>query len=362
MLKAFAHKASINFTRLKLRSRPAQKMFLLAVFPFLTIGVVLAYRDAHPKNVKAFGSLIVDFGVPEGEPIFDFDDFKPGDCVDHTINVENTGDDTVMVVLKAEDTTNPDQLPNVLEVIIQENGTDLYGGGVGHKTLEDLFEDSQSGINLSPLSGGASTDYGITICFDINAGNEHQKSIVVFDIIFKTSLPPIELPEECSHLTGIITKVIEGTPENDRIHGSTANELIITYEGNDRIHPSSGHDCIVAGPGDDRVIGTSGNEVVIGGKGNDRLNGGSGNDIIYAGPGNDRVNLGSGEDTAYGGDGDDRIRGGSGDDTIFGGGGNDRLWGDSGNDSLDGEGDIDNATGNSGVDTCEAESESSCEL
>ena len=356
-------------------------LVIILVIP-VSAGLAYVYEKRTPKTAQAFGTLTVDFGVPPTAPIFDFNDFKPGDCAVRSVGVTNDAIETEIVAIRSDNDADPDSLATQLSIIISEDSNDLYGGTSGAKSLAEFYSESNpDGIALSELPGGQSTTYDIEICFDFDSGNEYQKTSTVFDLIFGTNTPPIILPPECKHLEGIITEKIEGTEGNDKIHGSTANELIISYGGNDRIDPSSGSDCIITGPGNDRVQGTTGDEVIIGGEGNDRLDGGTGNDIIIGGPGNDRlrggkdndiiygdegndnINLGSGDDEAHGGDGNDVIRGGSGIDTIWADAGLDKVWGGSGNDVLDGGTDHDRADGDSGTDTCtNFEVLKSCEL
>ena len=69
--------------------------------------------------------------------------------------------------------------------------------------------------------------------------------------------------------------------------------------------------------GNNRLTGTSRNDVINGNGGNDRLNGGSGADILNGGAGKDDLNGGSGNDILDGGSGSDELEGGSGNDTLI---------------------------------------------
>jgi VCBS repeat-containing protein len=69
--------------------------------------------------------------------------------------------------------------------------------------------------------------------------------------------------------------------------------------------------------GNNRLTGTSRNDVINGNGGNDRLNGGAGADILNGGAGKDELNGGSGNDVLDGGSGSDELEGGSGNDTLI---------------------------------------------
>jgi VCBS repeat-containing protein len=69
--------------------------------------------------------------------------------------------------------------------------------------------------------------------------------------------------------------------------------------------------------GNNRLTGTSRNDVINGNGGNDRLNGGSGDDTLNGGAGKDELNGGSGNDVLDGGSGSDELKGGSGNDRFI---------------------------------------------
>ena len=73
---------------------------------------------------------------------------------------------------------------------------------------------------------------------------------------------------------------------------------------------------------------------INGNEGNNRLTGTSRNDVINGNGGNDKLSGGSGDDTLNGGAGKDELNGGSGNDVLDGGSGSDELEGGSGNDRL----------------------------
>lgn len=145
-----------------------------------------------PSSVRAFGSLNVDFHVPANTPIFNLNNFAPGDTQSRPVDINNTGISSVFIAIKAQKKSLPTTplVDNVLSVVITDGVTPLYGTGsiTGKKTLTDFFNDSTStnGIGLGAVSGGANKHFSISVAFDINAGNDFQNKSVVFDITFGT--------------------------------------------------------------------------------------------------------------------------------------------------------------------------------
>src|SRR3989344_3534014 len=340
-----------------------RKIIALVLLPIITVGLLFIYNKNKVNEIYAVDPLIVTYdGGPPPDPVFEVTNMLPGDEVEKEFNVKNDSPQSEEVLMKGIKDTETEEFADILEIIVGEvGGPDIFGGTTGFKTLEDFF--AVGDISLGNFPAGTDKSYRVKVKFPSSSGNEYQNALVIFDIIWKTDLPPIELPPECEELEGIITKVVEGTPGNDHIHGSVASELILAYEGNDKVDASSGHDCVVLGDGNDQVDSESGNDIVIGGEGNDNIDTGSGNDKVYGGPGNDDIRTGSGTDYVEGGSGNDTIRGGSDVDTLYGNEGNDNMRGNSGNDFLDGGPDTDVLNGNAGTDTCvNGETLNSCEL
>ena len=355
-----------------------RKIITLLLIPFVLYGLYFLYSEKKAREVYAEDPLIVTIDGVDAtlEPMFELFDMKPGDEVERCFEVKNSSPDSISVVMTGLKKEEDKNFSEILDIEIYDSSSlNIIFSGI----LKDFLESFP--YNLGNFNSGSERKYCIFVKFPESAGNEYQKALLVFDVIWKTELPDLELPPECEHLRGKITKVVEGTEGNDRLHGSISNELILAYGGNDRIDASSGADCIVAGDGDDRVDSESGNDVILAGGGNDRVKSGSGNDKVWGGEGNDDINLGTGDDLAYGEAGEDNIDGGNdndeiyggfGNDTLRGGSGNDKLYGEegddylrgnSGDDILDGGSETDKLKGNSGTDTCiDGEDNSSCEI
>jgi len=306
-------------------------------------------------------------------------DFKPGDCKEAIVKVENLSAGNSIVGVFSDGEFESDGLAGNLEITITDGVITLYGP----VTLSQFFADSDvlNEIELLTLAGNGTVDLHFIICFPNTDDNELQGDSVVFDLKFGHIKPPIDLPDVCDDLEGIVTEVIEGTPGDDEIDGTEASEFIRGFGGNDEIDAGGGHDCIIGDEGEEDIDGGSGNDIIDGGTENDDIDAGSGNDYIEAGEGDDKIDSGSGLDEIYGqggndkidsgsgndyvegGIGNDKIRGGSGNDELYGQDGDDNIGGGSGNDYLNGGPDTDTLNGNSGTDTCTlGESYSSCEL
>lgn len=368
----------------------------LALFVALVAGGVYAYTlTRSPQIIQAVGDLNVIWGVPDGSPIFTIKGMVPGDSYVRTVTVENNASVVRSVTLRGLKTAETHHFASILEIIVSEGNTDLYGGSRGTKTLRQFFEDSLSpaGIPLSQVSPGSHTAYTIRVSFPASAGNEYQDAFVKFNIIFGIRQ---EIPDDCRYMNFSGTPIY-GTAGNDRLNGTPGSDLIFALEGNDKVYGKGSDDCIIGGSGNDDLDGGEGDDFILGGDGNDRLtgvggadilDGGSGNDDIRSGGGNDVVTAGSGNDQVRGDSGDDRITAGDGNDTVFAGDGNDTVYGGKGNDMLDGgngndilTGDdgndalfgrsgndtltggnqLDVANGGPGTDTCSAETKNLCE-
>lgn len=84
------------------------------------------------------------------------------------------------------------------------------------------------------------------------------------------------------------------------------------------------------------VEGTDDDETLHGGEGKDTIEGKGGNDSLFGEGGDDTLYGGTGDDLLHGDDGDDLLRGDDGDDFLYGDAGDDNLYGGVGDDYLDG--------------------------
>jgi Ca2+-binding RTX toxin-like protein len=152
----------------------------------------------------------------------------------------------------------------------------------------------------------------------------------------------------------VMAAIINGTPGDDTLTDTPANDVIRGFAGDDNITSNFKNDRIDGGEGDDQILITSpGRAYVVGGPGNDvivsaqtgsfsvqRLFGNDGDDNIVVGmsPHGSRIEGGDGDDVIdvnnvsgnnviYGGDGDDEIEAinSAGNNKIYGGLGQDNI-------------------------------------
>ena len=125
---------------------------------------------------------------------------------------------------------------------------------------------------------------------------------------------------------------INGTNGNDKLVGSSQNDIVNGFSGRDKLIGKAGNDLLNGGGGNDRMLGNRGNDKLFGGNGRDKLDGGVGDDHLDGGLGNDRLLGRGGNDSLFGGKGRDFLNGGVGDDLLDGGAGDDHLFGGGGAD------------------------------
>lgn len=369
----------------------------------LTLSVVGAaglylLRNQTPSIVQAVGDLTINWGVPSGDPIFVVSNMLPGDTESRQVIVTNGATSPRDIAVRGDLLSETASFSSVLDFVISENGTDLYGGTspTGPKTLANFFDETAtpSSVPLSTINPSQSKTYTFSAHFQESAGNEFQNAHVIFNLVLGIDT---EIPDECSEIE-FSGPTIFGTDGDDTIRGTHGNDLIFALEGNDRVLAWSGDDCIVGGSGNDELRGETGDDIIFGNEGDDLVIGAVGRDLLFGNDGNDTMRGennndvmegGAGNDTMLGGNSDDLMHGGDGNDTMLGENGEDSMFGDSGNDDMDGgngNDDVDGGTGNdtlkgkngsdtliggtdtdsangySGTDTCDAEVEVNCEL
>jgi Tol biopolymer transport system component len=79
------------------------------------------------------------------------------------------------------------------------------------------------------------------------------------------------------------SKVINGTPGNDNLTGTSGNDIINGSEGDDLLTGLRANDVLNGGDGNDILTGGKGSDYLNGGLGNDNLVGGADNDVFVLG-------------------------------------------------------------------------------
>lgn len=287
---------------------------LVLVFAFTQTNI-LGNFTRNNSTVRAVGDLNVDWGVPDGQPIFVVTNFLPGDSETRTVEIINGASTIRPVGVRGEPTDELKDLADILDFKISESGTDLYGGNSsgGPKTLTNFFAESSGidGIKLFFINPVQTRSINFTVKFPEFAGNEFQNASIVFDIIIGIA---IDIPDECEEIT---YNPIFGTEKRDVLNGTDGNDLIVAFEGDDVINAKAGNDCLIGGAGNDIIHGQNGNDMVFGDEGDDRLWGDNGKDKIYGGSGNDRIEANNDDDNVDGGAGNDDVNGGNGSDICL---------------------------------------------
>jgi hypothetical protein len=216
-------------------------IFMIAVLAGFSF-VLYQNKQKGPDTVRAAGDLTVTYlGIPLGAPIFEIDNMVPGNIEDRNIDVVNGGTVGRMVAVKGE-RTGPDGQDNplfetILDVVIFDNGTPIYGVGspTGPKTLQNFFDDSNSddGILLSVVNTGDTALYKFSVTFPAEGdSNPYQGKSVIFDLIFGTvAADHIVINEvfyDVDSAHGLDSWKDRGSPKNDKKKGNS-DEWIELY-------------------------------------------------------------------------------------------------------------------------------------
>ena len=133
----------------------------------------------------------------ESFPIFKEENFLPGDTVTRQVRVTNNSGQPQNIATEAINWPgfpNPEDVPDkdlsrALEITIREKeGSDLYGGSTGKKTLFDFY--TKNGFNSTyehvltwGLPDGSEVIYEFEISFPSDKKNEWQGATTTFDIL-----------------------------------------------------------------------------------------------------------------------------------------------------------------------------------
>ncbi|MEL6501128.1 MAG: SGNH/GDSL hydrolase family protein [Cyanobacteria bacterium J06623_1] len=255
----------------------------------------------------------------------------------------------------------PDEIIEIHNEALLAGSAELTASGVNVLVVDfasiarEIAADPSAFGFVAPLStfkffgvGGnpdiTKTSDGIVLSFPENpASLENLDQQVFFDLVHPTTATHgIFAAFYSESLTSNVQ--ILGS-DNDRIKGSSTDDLVLAGSGNDFVLLKDGDDVALGGLGNDRVFAASGDDIIslgsdhdlgFGGRGDDVIAGGVGNDTLVSGRGNDILIDGLGSDKVFGGSGDDMfvysessLLGGTGTsdrDLFFGGQGHDTLF------------------------------------
>jgi Ca2+-binding RTX toxin-like protein len=236
-----------------------------------------------------------------GEAILTAANIGPGDSVDGTVTIENTG--TIsgsfgLSALNLVDTPGPNggELSRTLHLVIE----DVTNPG----SPSTVYSGRQAGLgtrSLGTFAAGESHTYRFTVSFpnaDADPQNAYQGSSMSVQYHWEAT---------ASDLAGRCANERAGTESGDVLIGTGASDRIVGRPGDDLIRGRHGADCLFGQEGNDRIFGGRGDDRLSGGMGKDRLSGARGDDRLSGGRGDDRLSGARGKDSPAGGRGRDTI-------------------------------------------------------
>lgn len=185
------------------------------------------------ENVRAFGDLSVQFGIPSEDPLFNLSNMAPGDVVTKSVVVTNNGTTAHLAAVKGIKTSADSsiELEGVIQLKISADNTVLFDN-----TLGEFFSQSASenGITLTSLSPAEDETYVFEITFLPGADNTYQGLSVVFDLAFGT------IDESTTQQSLVLNEVyyrVEGTkgydsPKDRGIHAVNGNNVSVIINDN----------------------------------------------------------------------------------------------------------------------------------
>jgi hypothetical protein len=125
------------------------------------------------------------------------------------------------------------KLETVLDIVINDGTSDLYGGSAGRKTVAEFFADSAGpdGIQLGTLASGGSRTYSFVVSFPSTVGNDFQGKSVVFDLTFGDGTEPTPTPTNTPTLTLTPTPTVSVTPTPTGT-GNLCGDIKVDIHGN----------------------------------------------------------------------------------------------------------------------------------
>lgn len=207
----------------------------------------MLYSSSSP-TAYAVGDLTIDWGVPNGTPVFNISNLAPGQEVTHQVQITNNATVPRLIGVQVIKVSESSGLSQALELIVLNNNQQIYKGILNPEIFLTQFQPNQTSLVT------------FKVVFLKSAGNKYQNSKLVFDL----KIGAIATPSSNCEGKYLPEHVITGTQGNDVLIGTSGNDLIMGLEGSDIILGLGGDDCLIGGAGKD---------IIIGGKGSDKCEG-----------------------------------------------------------------------------------------
>ena len=233
-----------------------------------------------------------------------------------------------------------------IEIELQEGQTQV---SFAFLNTRDVDTDALLNLTATLIEPGNSDPITNTLAINFDATDESQGPQTSITITGDINPIDTDTSEEGIQAEGDAFGNPIGTsePYSDILHGTAANDHILSGDLNDDIGGRAGDDWIEGGAGNDYIHSEEGDDLIEGGAGSDILGGEAGNDRLY---GNARIenataiangnnDIGSGQkgDWLSGNEGNDTLIAGSDNDVLAGGAGSDLLIAGAGDDNIMGD-------------------------
>ncbi|MFA5169074.1 MAG: fibronectin type III domain-containing protein, partial [Candidatus Omnitrophota bacterium] len=149
-----------------------------------------AFAQTSNLVVEVWNDSLSQYELLGNQALFNEANFLPGEEVERLVRITNNSADSSSVSAEALDYPGfpnigdvpADDLSRALTFIIKEkDGSDLYGGTTGEKTLFDFYSAGET--QFSTVSAVSSKEFEFKISFPLDRGDEWQEKTTFFDII-----------------------------------------------------------------------------------------------------------------------------------------------------------------------------------
>lgn len=191
-----------------MKKRVYLSLAVIALAMALVGGATMAWFFSSVEidsNIFEAGRLRIDFHGTDvfSSRSFAFQNMQPGDTVDYSVQVENTGSLDFKFALIISETSYEfgddgrgnygGYLPEKLNVTVDMGGKQIYTGTLANLMYDELvYFDASRGLQYDGKTGynvfpGETVDINITATFDVSAGNEYQNAEFIGNLQFKAT-------------------------------------------------------------------------------------------------------------------------------------------------------------------------------